>query len=260
MSGRRPWNGPPLRPDEKAAVLEEYWRHYQAIASRDPDVLNRKIPRQAFAAVLDEIAEIVWSWAGEFAEHPGPVRKLLDSDPLPPLMKDRLPDRFRAYCLLLNALKQWTAAEQAATDRYLLGGRARALCRKLTSVCLITGEPLDGRVELHHTVRDGRPPIPVSPRGHALLEQQETHEQADPLSAALTALRRRRGGSWASLRRGCLDLLGRGEPSGSPATGANAKAFARAAVRATGADPADILVWLDEPRVQRFAARAGSAR
>lgn len=40
---------------------------------------------------------------------------------------------------LSNALKQWVAAESAATDRYLLGGTARKQCRKMADHCLGSG-------------------------------------------------------------------------------------------------------------------------
>src|ERR1019366_2780057 len=49
---------------------------------------------------------------------------------------------FRVYCLALNALKQWLAAEQAATDRYLLGGRARQECRAAAATWIVTGGPV----------------------------------------------------------------------------------------------------------------------
>ena len=49
------------------------------------------------------------------------------------------------------------AAEQAATDRYLLGGKAGKDCRAAATTCVVTAKSLDGgKVELH-PVRDGRP-------------------------------------------------------------------------------------------------------
>jgi hypothetical protein len=38
--------------------------------------------------------------------------------------------------------------------------------------CLITGSALGQDSELHDPVRDGRPPIPLSKKGHASIEGQ----------------------------------------------------------------------------------------
>ena len=51
----------------------------------------------------------------------GPIRTFLDDNPLPLAVAQRLQPEFRVFCLALNAIKQWVAAEQSATDRYLLG-------------------------------------------------------------------------------------------------------------------------------------------
>ena len=67
----------------------------------------------------------------------------------------------------------------------------------------------------------------------------------DPMEQALVELRRKNKRSWALLRRGCLDLLGRPEPWESKNSAANARTFARAAVAATGVDYATILAWLE---------------
>lgn len=162
----------PSRP-EKQALLREYFAHYAAAAEADPTVLNRKIPREAFADVLDSLGELLVSEAARLARTEGAVRDFLRDNPLPPLLAGRLPDEFRAFCLLLNALKQWISAEQAATDRYLLGGTARAECRAAAEHCMISGNPLSREsTDLHHPVRDGRPPIPLSKAAHAELEGQ----------------------------------------------------------------------------------------
>ena len=100
-------------------------------------------------------------------------------------------------------------------------------------------------VELHHPVRDGRPPIPLRKKRHRVIEGQTSPAGDDPLEQALGALRRKRNGSWAHLRRGCLDLLGRPEPWVSKASAANARAFARRAAETTGATDANILAWLE---------------
>ncbi len=37
--------------------------------------------------------------------------------------------------------------------------------------CIVTGEELGERAELHHPMRDGRPPILLSKKGHDIIEQ-----------------------------------------------------------------------------------------
>lgn len=133
-------------------------------------MLNRKAPREAFGDFIDRLGDILLAESARLAESTGPVRDFLEANPLPSALSDRLPAEFRVFCLALNSLKQWVAAEQAATDRYLLGGNARKLCRKAADTCVITGHALEDVCELHHPVRDGRPPIPISKAGHAEIE------------------------------------------------------------------------------------------
>jgi len=78
---------------------------------------------------MDRIGEILVIEATDLATKPGQVREFLDNNPVPDCFKDSLPDDFRTFCLIMNSLKQWVSAEQAATDRYLLGGRVREECR-----------------------------------------------------------------------------------------------------------------------------------
>ena len=75
------------------------------------------------------------------------MRDFLADNPLPDGMAPLLPDSFRAFCLALNSLKQWVAKEQAATDRYLLGGVSRQLS-DASATCLVTGEALGADAEL----------------------------------------------------------------------------------------------------------------
>jgi hypothetical protein len=160
-------------------------------------------------------------------------------------MKETLPDEFRVFCLALNSLKQWVAAEQAATDRYLLGGSARDLCREAVKTCLVTNIALGQDVELHHPVRDGRPPIPLSKKGHDKIEGQVATVRNDPISRTLCALRSETKHSWIQLRRGCLDLLGKPVPWPSKASAAGARAFAKKSAAGAGVGYEQILEWLD---------------
>lgn len=229
---QRPGNTRILSKAEKIALLRGYTAYYQEVAATDPGALNRKAPREAFANLLDRIGEIIIEESEKLEKSPGPIREFLEANPLPEAMAPLLPGAFRTFCLALNALKQWVAAEQASTDRYLLGGTARQVCREAVDVCLLTGDSLGADAELHHPVRDGRPPILLSKKGHARIEKQISSTGDDPFERALVSLRHESNRSWASLRRGCLDLLGSPIPGGSKASAAGARSFARKAIRA----------------------------
>lgn len=247
MKYQRPVNKTPLLKVEKLDMLKQYIQHYQTLAVNDIGVLNRKVPREAFSDVLDRVGYMLLSESVRLAEADGPVRAFLDANPLPTVMAQQLPDDFRVFCLVLNSLKQWVSAEQAATDRYLVGGEVRALCRSSSQHCLVTGEPLGKDVELHHPVRDGRPPVPLSSKGHDQIEGQLSSVAADDsIGRVLFALRSQRNGSWAQLRRGCLDLLGRPLPWPSKASANSARTFARKAATATELSYEKIIEWMDQ--------------
>jgi hypothetical protein len=245
MKFRRPTNPTALSKDQKISLLKDYVTHCQRIAAADPNALNQKVPRDAFSDLLDHIGELLLRESQAIATSGGEVANFLDATPLPQSMERLLPRQFRAYCLALNALKQWVAAEQAATDKFLLGGNIRRLCRAATERCIVTGDVLDSDLELHHPVRDGRPPIPLSKRGHDLIEGQTKVDSDDPVEASLVALKRRSNWSWAMLQRGCLDLLGKPTSGGSLNTAASARTFARKASQATNLSYNELLDWLD---------------
>lgn len=94
-------------------------------------------------------------------------------------------------------------------------------------------------------MKDGRPPIALSKRGHDLIEGQTKIDSDDPIEAPLVALKRGNNWSWAMLRRGCLDLLGTPTGEGSANTAASARTFARKASRATDLNYDELLEWLD---------------
>jgi hypothetical protein len=169
---------------ERRAMLEQYFLYYSQIAQDNPVGLNQKLSRIAFAGMLDSIGELLLRESAVVAKKEGRAREFLDENPLPPMLSDKLPVEFRTYCLALNALKQWVAAEQAATDRYLLGGTARAECRAVATNCVLSGDQLtDDNTHLHHPVRDGRPPIPLSKKAHAEIEGQTSGMKAAGKSA-----------------------------------------------------------------------------
>jgi hypothetical protein len=240
MRYKRPTNESPLSPKDKPILLKQYFEHYRARAAKNPNVLNQKLPREAFKDVLDKLGVLLLAESKSLASKKGQVRDFLNNNELPPAIGERLPRDFRVFCLALNAMKQWVAAEQSATDRYLLGGAARKLCRQAAAdCCLVSGDILGSGCELHHPVRDGRPAIPLSKRGHNLIENQLSSEGDDPIRQALSKLRREGHRSWAQLRRGCLDLIG-----SSKHGAANDRTFARKAVTATNLDYEEILEWL----------------
>ncbi|MEX2170897.1 MAG: hypothetical protein WD851_16385 [Pirellulales bacterium] len=245
MAYQRPINPSPLSNPEKLALLQEYTEHYRQLIETDASVLNRKVPKDVFAHVLDRVGEMLLDESERLATSDGPVRIFLDANPLPLSLAQRLPDDFRVFCLALNSLKQWVAAEQGATDRYLLGGAARDLCREAAETCLVAGTTLGQDAQLHHPVRDGRPPIPLSKIGHASIEGQLLSMADDPIGQVLLDLRREGNRSWAQLRRGCLDLLGRPEPWPSKASANGARTFAKTAVSRTKVGPEQILQWMD---------------
>jgi hypothetical protein len=245
MTYTRPTNKSPLSKAEKLDLLKDYIQHYRQLAATDANVLNRKVPREALRDLLDRVGELLLAESARLSESAGPIRTFLDSNPLPQAMAERLSDDFRVFCLALNSLKQWVAAEQAATDRYLLGGAARELCREAAENCLITGGALGPDSELHHPVRDGRPPIPLSKLGHSSIEGQSSNVGDDPIGQALWAFRREMNWSWAQLRRGCLDLLGRPVPWPSKASATGARQLAKKAATRAGVQYEQILEWMD---------------
>ena len=183
----------------------------------------------------------------DLAFQPGPVREFLELNSLPPSLGSLLPPDFRAFCLVLNALKQWVSAEQHATDRYLLGGNARDELRAIAGSCIVTGRSLDGDCELHHPVRDGRPPIPLCHDAHDQIEHQgpKGTVSSDTNFSVISEIRRQNNNSWKNLRRGCLDLIGEKVKHSTPAVRAGALAFARKSSNATGLTFREIICLLD---------------
>jgi hypothetical protein len=248
MAYERPKNTMPLSPEEKSVLLKQYFEYYRALYEKNPCALtlNAKLPRDAFDDLLSELGEMLLVKSRSLASNEGPVRAFLVANSLPEPIAQRLPPEFRVFCLALNALKQWVAAEQSATDRYLLGGASRKLCRAVADRCLVSKEKLGTDCELHHPVRDGRPPIPLSKQAHASIEGQTSCESDDPIRQALSRIRSEGNRSWAQLRRGCLDLIGQAGPRLSKRGAANDQTFARKAAVAANASYQQILEWLSE--------------
>jgi hypothetical protein len=248
MAYERPRNKSRLLKNQKDDLLKQYFEDYRALYEKDSSALNLKIPRGVFDDLLNELGEILLGESKRLANIEGAVGTFLDNNPLPKAIDQYLSRDFRVFCLALNAMKQWVAAEQSATDRYLLGGDARKLCRKVADRCLVSGETLGFDCELHHPVRDGRPPVPLSKHEHARIEGQVSSESDDPIEQKLSGLRREGNRSSAQLRRGCLDLIGKSEGLPSKPGAANDRAFAKKAAVVTKIGYEEILVWLKEKK------------
>ncbi|AHF11236.1 MULTISPECIES: hypothetical protein [Dehalobacter] len=238
-----------LSKPEKVNIMSEYIAYYERLINEQGlDILNVKIPRDVFANILDEIGGVLNQMAIEMASEDGPVKEFLEANPLPPHMKELLLDDFRVFSLLLNALKQWVSAESQSTDRYLLGGTARATCREAVNKCIVTGEELGENPELHHPLRDGRPPILLSKKGHNLVEQNNQinssansdDDSDNEVWNIIKQIRTKKSQSWAQLREGCNAIL-----TGSYNCRPGAKSFANVVIRDTGLSASDILEMLD---------------
>ena len=238
-----------LSKQEKMNLMSEYIDYYERLINEQGlDALNVKIPRDVFANILDEIGSILNQKAFEMASEDGPIKNFLEENPLPPHMKELLPDDFRVFSLLLNALKQWVSAESQSTDRYLLGGTARATCREAVNKCIVTNEELGENAELHHPLRDGRPPILLSKKGHNLVEQNNQKNSSansdddtdNDVWNTIKELRTKKNQSWAQLKEGCNAIL-----TGSYNYRPGAKSFANVVIRETGLSASDILKMLE---------------
>ena len=249
MPYSRPVNPIPVTPDKKSQLISDYVAHYKKIAlvrteRGDFPEFNVKLPKVAADALLSDVGALLNKAALEAAKS-GQVKDFLDKNPVPDSMKGLLPDEFRAFCLLLNSLKQWVSAESLATDRYLLGGTVRDKLRAASTHCMITGSHLD-TVELHHVVRDGRPPIPLSPEGHRQVEESNARTTDVALILTLRELKAERTWSWKMLRDGCMSQLGQNIESRSKNALNQSRTFAKKAQIRTGLSFEQLLESLDE--------------
>jgi hypothetical protein len=240
---RRPRNGFSLTKAQRRELSNYYFQHYRTIATTNPTLLNQKLSREVFDELLDAVGGLLLQGTKELAAKPGPLRDFLELNTLPPPLARLLPTDFRAFCLALNALKQWVSREQLATDRFLLGGNARDELRAISGSCIVTGNSLEGGCELHHPIRDGRPPIPVCHEAHDQIEQQQPKidSSMNPNLVLMSKIRKERNNSWKNLQRGCLDLLGEKVNHSTASVGAGSRSFARKVSQATGLNLREIL-------------------
>jgi len=193
--------------EDRNAALREYFQHYSKLAKVNPSLLNQKLPRRIFEEVLGEIGGLIQHRARELSEKDQAMIPFLESNSLPPSLGGELTPEIRAFCLLLNAVKQWSNAEQAAMDRLIFSGNVRRELKDLATGCPVCPEAFEkSSVELHHPVRDGRPPIPLSKEGHDTVEGLVVLEENDEVARKLIEHRKtaKPPYSWIRLRIGCL--------------------------------------------------------
>lgn len=246
MAYIRPQPKQRISKEERKQLLQEYYLHYkELIHDQGIEALNLKIPREVFSSVLDEVGVLLQERAAQLLSENEAVRQFLEKTPVPPSMASQLPEDFRVFALFLNALKQWVSAESAATDRFLLGGNARKECREVTNICLVTGKEIGDDGELHHPVRDGRPPIFLSREGHNIIEygqkkRGESQQVDDPVWQIICKRRSKSKQSWQQLKEGCRHLI-----TPESFCRSNAKSFANKVVEETGLSPKEILTLIE---------------
>ena len=112
MAYIRPQPKQRISKEERKQLLQEYYLHYkELIHDQGIEALNLKIPREVFSSVLDEVGVLLQERAAQLLSENEAVRQFLEKTPVPPSMASQLPEDFRVYALLLNALKQWESAE-----------------------------------------------------------------------------------------------------------------------------------------------------
>ena len=192
-------------------ALKEYVQHYSDLARTDRKLLNQKLPRSAFEKVLNKVGSILQTEAALMSKKDRELIKFLDRNALPPCLGNALTAEVRTFALMLNALAQWVTAERLAMDRFLFSGNVRKELKDLATTCPICPEDFENEtVELHHPVRDGRPPFPLSKGGHAIVEEVVVLEKGDADGQKLVDHRRnsKQRYSWKRLRIGCMEQLG----------------------------------------------------
>lgn len=199
---------------EKEQVLRTYIEYYRQAAKNAPESLRVKLKRSHLQPFLDEIGEHLARLASEIggknvpeSHHGKAVRKFLEDNPIPGDMGKYLTLELRAYALLVHGLHQWAVGQSLTADRWVISGNARDTLRACTDRCVVTDEPFgDNLIELHHPGRDGRPPIPVSEKGHKIAD--DVFDPQDEKGKMLVAVRRRLRFGWRVIWQGCLVELG----------------------------------------------------
>jgi hypothetical protein len=74
----RPQPAARLTGGEREQLLREYYDEYARLSASEPDVLNRKVPREHFRELLGQVGALVQQEAARMAREAGPVRDFLD--------------------------------------------------------------------------------------------------------------------------------------------------------------------------------------
>jgi hypothetical protein len=205
------YQSPKIEGENRRKALADYVRHYTKVARNEPTLLNQKLPRKAFQSLLAMIGNLLQEEARQLSTSNTETVKFLKINSVPACLGDKLTPEIRTFALLLNALSQWTTAEKLAMDRFLFSGDVRKELKSLCQTCPIYPEEFDVKnIELHHPVRDGRPPIPLSKRGHETVEGLIVISPGDSGAEKLVEHRRnsKTRYSWKRLRIGCLAASG----------------------------------------------------
>lgn len=208
----KPSSKVPVADKEKA--LKAYIEFYREAARRNPESLRVKLKRSHLQPFLDEIGEHVAGLAKQIGDVKGPesehgraVQQFLEDNPIPGDIGKYLNLELRAYAILVHGLHQWAVGQSLATDRWVISGNARDTFRACTDRCVVTDEPFGTEeIELHHPARDGRPPIPVSAKGHKIAD--DVFDPQDPKGKMLVALKKRLRYAWSVIWQGCKIELG----------------------------------------------------
>jgi len=239
--------------DNRQQLLSEYFEHYSKMAKTNPSDLRRKLPRSVFQPFLDEIGAHVAKLAKEIAEgnvdesHGTAVKQFLEQNPVPGQIGKHLTMEMRAYALLVRAVLQWAVGQSLSIDRWVISGNARKFLRTSSPNCIVTGAPFGtDDIELHHPVRDGRPPLPVSKIGHKIAD--DVFDPQDTVGKLLVSVRRKRSNSWRLIWQGCVLESGEFLDLSEYAVGRSksAAAAARWFARETELPVEEIRKWIEE--------------
>jgi hypothetical protein len=234
-----------LKQNDKKAVMTDYLLYYEKLYNENEDLLNIKIEREIFKKVIDKIENIIFEEAKFLLIDNQEIQTFLANNPIPPMLVEYLSDEFRVYSLLLNSLKQWITKESSRTDHFLLGSKARKICRAASSNCIVTRGELGENPELHHPIRDGRPPILLSKEGHELVEKNfrerkssrpKLNKKDADMIAIIERLKKEKNQSWVQLREGLSE---------SDNCRESAKSFAKKVIRETGLSKDEIIGLLN---------------
>jgi hypothetical protein len=168
----------------------------------------------------------------------GSLTSFLRENPWPSEMMDDdlfLSEQDRAKVVVLNAVKQWLSKEALWLDMIFTGGRFREKLRELCAErnCRTCQRPFSQlKIELHHTVRDGRPPVPICSECHQTLENQSPVDQ--PPISDVKRIRASRNASWKNLLKATKSLQGLPhDPFSTPNVENASKSIVRLIVRET---------------------------